>query len=575
MAEDIAGEIDKPKRWAIPFASDMTEADVDAILKIPPFSHIDPSAFSPLVPLRGLFLNDCRRQRYQRGDIIMRAGDYGNSAFFIISGSTRLVLDSLDEGLLGRGTTQRKTFWQALSQLWKNPTLPEVQNLEHVQQDHRLGSRKKEGGRAHIFLQDVPHVLDEHRTARVEAGDFIGEVAALGRTERVGTYFAEEDCELLEIRWQGVRELRLRSPEIKAHIDRLYRERSLKRHLEQTPIFKHLSQEDLEKVAAQTQFLSFGTFEWFGSYKRLREKDPADRLAAEPVIAHEDDYPNGIFLIRSGYARLSESYNHGEKTVSYLGKGQVFGYDEICYNWLRGKSIPFGRTLRAVGYVDALFVPTAVVESFVLSKLDRARLSNNLPSPRIKSEASAYRQDAANKLSPNMLEFLVENRVINGTATMIIDLERCTRCDDCVRACASTHNNNPRFIRHGLEMDGFMIANACMHCADPVCMIGCPTGAIHRETAHGQVVINNETCIGCATCANSCPYDNIQMVLPHRPEGGLYYDKTTHLPIQKAAKCDLCHEQLSGPSCVRACPHDAMIRADMRDVDALATWFNK
>ena len=57
-----------------------------------------------------------------------------------------------------------------------------------------------------------------------------------------------------------------------------------------------------------------------------------------------------------------------------------------------------------------------------------------------------------------------------------------------------------------------MVANACMHCVDPVCMIGCPTGAIHRESIEGQVVINDRTCVGCATCANSCPYDNIQMV---------------------------------------------------------------
>ena len=46
-----------------------------------------------------------------------------------------------------------------------------------------------------------------------------------------------------------------------------------------------------------------------------------------------------------------------------------------------------------------------------------------------------------------MLEFLVENRLINGTAMMIIDTDRCTRCDDCVRACASGHDNNPRFMR--------------------------------------------------------------------------------------------------------------------------------
>ncbi len=99
--------------------------------------------------------------------------------------------------------------------------------------------------------------------------------------------------------------------------------------------------------------------------------------------------------------------------------------------------------------------------------------------------------DAEATFGPEMIEFLVEERYVNGTATMLIDLDRCTRCDDCVRACAASHDNNPKFIRHGRVQNGIMVANACMHCVDPVCMIGCPTGAIHRESIEGQVVIND------------------------------------------------------------------------------------
>src|SRR5439155_5289623 len=99
------------------------------------------------------------------------------------------------------------------------------------------------------------------------------------------------------------------------------------------------------------------------------------------------------------------------------------------------------------------------------------------------------------ELDPGLMEFLVERRIINGTASMVIDLDRCTRCDDCVRACAAGHDNNPRFVRHGPASGGLMVANACMHCVDPVCMIGCPTGAIHRDAFGGQVVINPVTCI--------------------------------------------------------------------------------
>ena len=163
------------------------------------------------------------------------------------------------------------------------------------------------------------------------------------------------------------------------------------------------------------------------------------------------------------------------------------------------------------------------------------------------------------------MEWAVEERFINGTQTMLINLDRCVRCDDCVRACAATHDGNPRFIRHGKTFENWMVANACMNCADPVCMIGCPTGAIHRTMSGGIVVINDDTCIGCETCANSCPYSNIRMVSIRDEVGSFITDPQNQKPILKATKCDLCADQISGPACVFACPHDAMRRVDFKE----------
>ena len=170
---------------------------------------------------------------------------------------------------------------------------------------------------------------------------------------------------------------------------------------------------------------------------------------------------------------------------------------------------------------------------------------------------------------------------------MMIDLDRCTRCDDCVRACASTHDNNPRFIRHGPEQGGIQLTHACMHCADPVCMIGCPTGAIHRAEHGSHVVINDNTCIGCSTCADNCPYDNIQMV-DIRDKSGDFLPGTrlgdSGLPIRldpseatirKATKCDLCETIPTGPACAYACPHDALTRVDLREPKPLIQWLER
>jgi Fe-S-cluster-containing dehydrogenase component len=171
-----------------------------------------------------------------------------------------------------------------------------------------------------------------------------------------------------------------------------------------------------------------------------------------------------------------------------------------------------------------------------------------------------------------LLEFLVDRRLMNGQQAMVIDLDRCTRCDDCVRACAATHDNNPRFTRQGPRHGPLMVVQACMHCVDPVCMIGCPTGAISRDSATGVVRINDRTCIGCSVCAQSCPYDNIQMVEVRDRRGAVLIDAATQQPLAKATKCDLCTGLPGGPACQRACPHDALVRLDLGKLGELAQW---
>jgi Fe-S-cluster-containing hydrogenase component 2 len=100
-------------------------------------------------------------------------------------------------------------------------------------------------------------------------------------------------------------------------------------------------------------------------------------------------------------------------------------------------------------------------------------------------------------------------------------------------------------------------------------MIGCPTGAIHRSQIGGTVVINDLTCIGCATCASSCPYSNIRMVEINDSKGAALVDSDSGRPILKATKCDLCSTNPGGPACVRACPHGALTRVDFHQ-DSLA-----
>ncbi|HIN33671.1 MAG TPA: 4Fe-4S dicluster domain-containing protein [Nitrospirales bacterium] len=560
--------IQRPARLDMPFSHETSEEDVDRVLTFPPFSHMDPAKFPSHAPLREILLNDTRILRYRAGDIMVREGDYGNSAYFIMSGSVQVFLN-LPKSILGRKEPRRKGLFNAIAQLWRNPTQPEERTLSPDTGVSRVKTRYDKAGNAHVFLQDLPVILGEYETNRIEVGDLFGEISALGRVARTATIVADQETELLEIRWQGLRRLRLFDQRLKEDIDARYRERNLKVHLLQTPLFQHLTLEQLEEVANQVEFQSYGDFDWYGPYKAIMSRSAAERLDHEPIIAEEGHYPNGLILIRSGFVRLSQQFGHGHRTLTYLGRGKIYGLEEIEHNWQSEARISLKHTLRAIGYVDILLVPTHVIESLVLPSLPSAQLRPLVPSNTRHVPVQRDREHER-RIDPDFLEFLVDERFINGTSTMMINLDRCTGCDDCVRACATAHENNPRFTRHGKRDGKYLIANACMHCVDPVCLIGCPTGAIHREGFHGHVVIDDTTCVGCSTCANSCPYDNIQMVDIRDENGHLILDERTHAPILKATKCDLCVDQLGGPACQRACPHDALQRIDMSDLFSLS-----
>lgn len=568
--------VHQPQRWDSPFGDAMTDTDVAELLCLAPFRQMDPARFPASLPLAGILRNDARIITYRHDEMILREGDYGSSAFLILEGTVEVVLKNLPPHLLGRATPQQTGWLTALARWWTNPSYPEVRRSVGTQ-----NVSSNTAARPRLFLQDIPAMLGPNATAEMHAGEVFGELAALTRTPRTATVLSRGTTRLLEIRWQGLRDLLRYDEALRHHIDDLYRANSLRVHLRETPLLGRLSPEALQEVADATQFATYGNFDWQNRFFQTVAADPQERILAEPLIVEEGDYPDGLLLLRNGFARLSQRCDSGHKTLAYLGKGHVFGLRELARNWRKADVQGWEASLRAVGYVDVLRIPVPVVERLILPTLSDAELGELLgPGSRksspsrgdsVTSQAKIF-YAADEQVEPSLLEFLVDNRFVNGTAAMVIDLDRCTRCDDCVRACAATHDNNPRFTREGLKHERFQIAQACMHCVDPVCMIGCPTGAIHRQPETGLAIINDATCIGCATCAKSCPYQNIRMVEIRNPQGELYRDAETQLPIQKATKCDLCIGQLGGPACVQACPHDALVRLDLHDVEQVARW---
>jgi Fe-S-cluster-containing dehydrogenase component/CRP-like cAMP-binding protein len=573
--------VKRPKRWDQPFDDSLQVEDVVKIFSGPHFRSMDRSNFPDSLKLIDIVRNDCRLKSFKKGQLIVRSGEYVNSAFIVQSGEVALLSAAdLPPGLWGQTKRQEPSVGHSLWRWLRRNRLPEVRasvsaDASSIAVRH-VPSKESLGG---IVVDDICQLLktEGNEPEFLGEGDLFGESAVLGRNEMTHSAVALNDTVILEVRWQGLRDIRKREAGFREFIDKVYRQRGLYTHLLSVPLFNHLPVEKIRELSEVALFEVYGEFEWQSHFQTVSKQADTDDdynklIDSEPVVALEGDYPDGLLLVRNGFGRVSRYINHGHYTLGYIGSGGMFGLSELYDAWKQGRDAALNCSFRALGYTDVIRVPTQWLEDNIFSMSAPEQVKSKLRKA-LEGHYSIAPSAESKPVDRKLTEFLVENRFINGSSSMVIDLERCVRCDDCVSACSNAHDNNPRFVRHGKNFGRYMIANACMHCEDPVCMIGCPTGAIHRSS-DGVVKINDVTCIGCSTCANNCPYDNINMVSVRDTSGKIYTDAATK-PIIKASKCDLCSDTAGAPACERACSHDALTRIDLKDITGLANWVDR
>ena len=136
--------------------------------------------------------------------------------------------------------------------LFRHLNRAELQTLRLIAQERRFAAGQeifREGapGDGVYFVKsglvEISGGSGERRVfSRLGPGEFFGEIAALSRMARTSTIFADsDDAELLEIRWQGLRDLMKYDDALRTHINKIYRERALASYLRATPLFKNLS----------------------------------------------------------------------------------------------------------------------------------------------------------------------------------------------------------------------------------------------------------------------------------------------------------------------------------------------
>lgn len=464
--------------------------------------------------------------RWKKSFTLFEEGAYLDLAFIIIQGSVDIYVRKLREQ-----TMRARPLFDA-----SRTMVSQIATVQHPNKARPAASPEssEKNRNAVVFLSSVDFNLPADGGLMLGPGEIFGEIGAMSGWPQSVTARTATDCVLLQIRVPALRLMKTESRILKQHIDKIYRERSLAFQLKTTPLLQNCDDDAIEWLAQRVELIS---------------------CRPNEVVVTQDETAGALYLVRSGFLKLSQKLGERDIVVSYLSKGMTLGEVELLTDSARG----WLSTATSVEYTELVKI----------AREDFHRLLKKFPAieRQLWASATAHIKEAgASKKNLSRSEFIqisLERGLVQGTSILVIDLDNCTRCDDCVRACADTHGGQPRFVREGDKYDNFLITKACYHCLDPVCLVGCPTGAIRRARAGEVVEIVDNLCIGCQACAKNCPYDAIVM----HDTGEVWANDAIPAfnrgkPQLLASKCDLCYKTNHGPACVNNCPQGCAYRVE-------------
>ncbi len=477
--------------------------DPEFLLDLPVFKNVSGNFLE-------LNRNAVVERHYRAGDIICREGDFGATAFYILDGTVDIFISSpmahvkTDGGATGLFSKLRSFL---------------------APRERHQGN----GDRTRTSIPiDAPIDLPyDKRVAQLHAGELFGEMTCMSYYPRSATVRAATDCRVLEM-LRNVLDIMQRNKSFREQLDRTYKQRALESHLRSVPVLASLTPEFIEHLKARVELI---------------------RYLPGQVICAQGEPADSFYLVRLGFVKVTESRPGGDLVLAYLARGSYFGEMAFLGNTTRTA------TCTALDHVEVVRIPGD----------DFRRMLDEFPEVRHKLEEVSADRVAANQQRLTQIESVPVDQFLNqglmeAQSLLVLDLDRCTRCDQCVRACADAHDGVSRLIREGLRFDKYLVATSCRSCRDPLCMVGCPVGSIRRRNS--LEIIIEDWCIGCGQCANNCPYGNINMhpfpVEMADPEHPGRMIASTRL---KATGCDLCTDHAE-PSCVYACPHDAAHRVN-------------
>ena len=486
----------------------------ERMLEIPIFSGI---------PYKFLQFNGgaCVRRILQPGDVLCREGEYGATAFLIQRGKFEIQINKRGNKVAKPTAAKRGFFNRIFSGSGSFvPTLA-------------TGSDTANSSNATKIYRGAEDVI-------------LGEMACLNRYPRTATVVAVEESEVIEI-GSNVLYMLQRNGASRKVLNEAYRRHALNTDLSRIPICRTLSPEEVRSLAQRV-----------------------DLMSVEPgqPIFKEGDPGDDVFMVRLGYVKVSRMQGMRDQVVNYIGPGNldgnigVFGevavlsklYQNQLGDEFAALNYPIGlrtSSCTALDHVELVRIPGELIKEIAESNEEFRKVL-------VERAETLLRRDINRDVSDNSMKAnFVAQGLYNAQSLLVLDLESCTRCDECSKACADAHDGETRLVRDGLRFENFLVATSCRSCTDPYCLVGCPVNAIFRE-GDKEIVIEDH-CIGCGQCATNCPYGNITM---YGHEDGYRQEGERKIPVirQRATTCDQCKSIGGTPRCVYACPHEAAFR---------------
>jgi CRP-like cAMP-binding protein/Fe-S-cluster-containing hydrogenase component 2 len=402
--------------------------------------------------------------------------------------------------------------------------------------------------------------------------DWFGEMTALSHQPQFATVKAESSGTLLVVNAPLFKKLYTGGGSFRDLIDARYRERALAVHLRTAPIFKGIDKDVLEGIARQAQLLT---------------------IDEGAVIAEQGKAADAVFLVRSGIVKEMRDSPDGPRVVAFLRDNSSFGERSLAEDALWRSSMV------AMTRVDVVRLDRKVFQTlFARNRAAGTRIQQTVGLLLAQEQGQEIDHDpdpVVDLSKTSAMDLMVGKQAVKGGEALLIDLKKCTRCNACVEACVSVHEDRvPRLSKRGIRSGDFMLTSACYNCTIPECMMGCNYGAIRRDV-NGAIHFILPNCVGCSACEIKCPYGVIRMatlldpdeekkekqsffarMLPFiqrskKPEEDVPAEAVAaeaakpKKPEKRAIKCDLC-AGLPFEACVYNCPCGAISRVDPADI---------